>query len=186
MTHLPFPLAGSTLITGPSNVGKTRLTARALHAWLIDHGPTGVVIFEFGPEFRHEGRILGRHLARFESIPDAVWVGEIDAHAPRAAGTTIEESVQLAAENARRAAQVLAAAPHDPQAVFVNDATIAFQHETSDLGAFTGYWDQAECVVVNAFESDELGTTDPISQQEQAALDALKHWANRIVTLEST
>ena len=35
---LPFPLAGSTLVTGPSNVGKTRLTYRALVDWVEQIG----------------------------------------------------------------------------------------------------------------------------------------------------
>lgn len=185
MTELPFPLEGSTLITGPSNVGKTRLTARAFRAWLETHGPGDVVVFEFGPEYEHEGRVLGRRLARFESIPDTVWYGVLDAHAPRAAGATADESIQLAADNARRAGTLLERAPQRPRVVFGNDATIPFQHETGDQAAFLAYCDQAECVVLNAFDSGELGTDDPVSRQERVALDTFREWADRVVTLET-
>jgi hypothetical protein len=37
--------------------------------------------------------------------------------------------------------------------------------------------------VVNAFESDELGTDDAVSRQERLALDALVAGADRIVRL---
>jgi len=82
MTSLPFSLSGTTLITGPSNAGKTRLTARALDSWVERHGTSGVVVFEFGPEFEHERRLLGGRLSRFGALPDGVWQGVLDAHAP--------------------------------------------------------------------------------------------------------
>ncbi|WP_254533572.1 hypothetical protein [Natrinema gelatinilyticum] len=69
-TDLPFPRSGSTVITGPSNVGETRLTARALDAWVESNGTEGVVLFDFGPEFEHDDRILGRHLERFTELSD--------------------------------------------------------------------------------------------------------------------
>lgn len=181
---LPFPLAGTTLVTGPSNVGKTRLTARALEAWVAAHGAAGVVVFEFGPEFEHEGRVLGRRLSRFTPIPDDAWEGVIEAHAPRAEGDTDAESVELAGDNARRAMRLLDAAPDAPAAVFVNDATIPFQHEHGDLDRFTDYCDRAETAVLNAFDSDELGTDDPVSRRERAALDALRAWVDRTIELD--
>lgn len=45
------------------------------------------------------------------------------------------------------------------------------------------FFDQAECVIVNAFESDELGMSDPVSRQEREALSVLKGWADRTVSL---
>lgn len=185
MTDLPFPLEGTTLITGPSNVGKTRLTAHAVRAWLDRYGPEGVVVFEFGPEFEHEGRVLGRHLTWFEPVPETVWCGVLEAHAPRAAGATTDESVELAADNARRAAQLIEGAPRNPRVVFGNDVTIPFQHDAGDQRAFLAYCDQADCVVLNAFDSGELGTDDPVSRQERAALETFRAWADRTVTLSA-
>ena len=182
MSDLPFPLDGSALITGASNVGKTRLTARALDAWIQRNGTDGVVVFEFGPEFEHEGRILGRRLSRFGAIPDGVWQGVLDAYAPRAQGSTDAEALRLASDNAARAARIVEAAPDDPRAVFVNDATIPFQ-AGDDPGLLTGYCDRAETAVLNALSSDELGTDDPVSRHERAALDAFRAWADRIVDL---
>ncbi|WP_373189040.1 hypothetical protein [Halolamina sp.] len=186
MTSLPFSLSGTTLITGPSNAGKTRLTARALDSWVERHGTSGVVVFEFGPEFEHERRLLGGRLSRFGALPDGVWQGVLDAHAPRAEGATNEESVQLAEDNAARAQKIVDAAPTDPRAVFVNDTTIPFQHEQGDPERFMGYCDRAEAAVLNAFESDELGTDDPVSRLERAALSAFREWASQVVRLGDT
>ena len=182
---LPFPLAGSTLLTGPSNAGKTRLTHRALQAWVEREGFDGVVVLEFAPELERDGRVLGGRLDRFGPLPEDAWVGVLDAHAPRAEGATGEASVELARENAERAARILESAPDDPRAVFVNDATIALQHEVGDVGRLTGYCDRAGCAVLNAFESDELGTDDPVSRREREALAALHAWADRSMELES-
>lgn len=183
MTDLPFALSGTTLITGPSNVGKTRLTARALDAWVERHGPDGVVVFEFGPEFEHEGRILGRQLSGFGALPDGVWQGVLDAHAPRAEGKTDEESGRLAAENAARARRIIESAPAGPRAVFVNDATIPFQHERGDPEHLIEYCAGSEVTVVNAFESDELGSDDQVSEREREALSVLRAWTDRVVRL---
>lgn len=183
MSDLPFPLSGSTLILGPSQVGKTRLTAQALEAWVERHGATEVSVLEFAPEVERDGRLIGGRLDRFTSIPDEAWYGVIDANAPRLEGETDAESVALARENAERAAQLLETAP-SARAVFVNDATIPVQHESLAPERITAYCDRAECVVMNAFESDELGTSDPVSRQEQAALEAFREWADRTVSLE--
>lgn len=177
---LPFPLTGTTLITGPANVGKTRLTARALDAWLESAPDSLTVVFEFGPAIEHDGRILGGRLSQFTSIPDTVWHGILDAHAPRAAGGSAADSVALARDNAERAARLFTAAPSAPEAVFVNDATIPFQHPRGEIDWFFEYCRPASVVVVNAFESTELGTNDPVSRQETAALARLKEWADRI------
>jgi hypothetical protein len=67
--------------------------------------------------------------------------------------------------------------------VFVNDATISCQHKTCKPKRLMASFDQAECVVVNAFESDELGTANPVSRQEREALSVLKGWADRTVSL---
>ncbi|MFB6153237.1 MAG: hypothetical protein ABEJ27_03190 [Halodesulfurarchaeum sp.] len=180
---LPFPLTGRTLITGPSNVGKTRLTARALTAWIDRGGTDGVVVLEFGPAYEHEGRVLGRPLSNFVEIPEAVFLGVLDARAPRAEGDTAGESTSLARENAERAADVIRQAPADPTAVFVNDATIPFQHHVGDPTVLQRYCEPATVVVLNAFDSDELGSGDPVSRQERRALDAFGQWADRVVRL---
>ncbi|MFB6184329.1 MAG: hypothetical protein ABEI96_07220 [Haloarculaceae archaeon] len=179
---LPFPLSGSTLIVGPSQVGKTRLTARALDAWIAREGPGGVVVFEFAPVVERDGRVLGGRLDRFTTIPDGTWHGVLDAHAPRADGTDDAETVALARDNAERAGRILDAAP-EPNAVFVNDATIPFQHETLDPGRLTAYCDRARCAVLNALESDELGTSDPVSRRERDVLATVRAWADRTVEL---
>ena len=181
---LPFPLSGSTLLTGPSNAGKTRLTYRALSAWSEGEGSEGVVVLEFAPELERDGRVLGGRLDRFGPLPEDAWVGVLDAHAPRAEGSTDQASIQLAHENAERAGRILEAAPDDPRAVFVNDSTIALQHEAGDVERLTAYCDRAECAVLNAFESDELGTDDPVSRREREALAALADWADRSISLE--
>ncbi|WP_144906629.1 hypothetical protein [Halobellus captivus] len=183
MTGLPFPLTGSTLIVGPSQAGKTRLTARALEAWVGRHGTDGVVVLEFAPELERDGQILGGRLDRFTTIPDGVWHGVLDAHAPRAEGADEAESATLAKDNATRGIEVLDTAP-DPTAVFVNDATIPLQHTFVEVDTLTGYCDRATCAVLNAFDSDELGTDDPVSRQERAALSELRSWANRTIELD--
>ena len=185
MIDLPFPLEGRTLVVGPSNAGKTRLTARALAAWIDRHGANGVVVLDFGPEIEREGRLLGGRLDRFVAVPDTAWHGAIDAHGPRAEGEDEAAAVALAADNARRAADLIAAAPAGPRAVFVNDATIAFQHPVGDLDDLFGLAAPAACVVLNAFESDELGTDDAVSRAERRALERLRDWVDRTVELDT-
>jgi hypothetical protein len=107
----------------------------------------------------------------------------LDAHAPRAAAESGARAVALAGENARTAARLFDDAPADPRAVFVNDATIALQHPSGDPDRLLAYCARAEVAVVNAFESDELGTDDAVSRQERLALDALVAGADRIVRL---
>lgn len=183
MTDVPFPLAGSTLIVGPSQTGKTRLTARALETWVERNGPEGVIVLEFAPEVERDGEILGGRLDRFTDVPDGAWLGVLATHAPRAEGETTAESVALARDNAERAQELIDAAPEDPRAVFVNDASIPYQHEAGEPKRLMADCDRAECVVLNALESDELGTDDPVSRQEREALSVLKGWANRTVSL---
>jgi hypothetical protein len=183
VSELPFPLRGSTLILGPSQVGKTRLTTRALDAWIERSGTAGVVVLEFAPELERDGQVLGGRLDRFTAIPDEAWYGVLDAHAPRAEGETDEEAVALARDNADRARAILDAAP-EPRAVFVNDATIPLQHEAVAPERLTAYCDRADCSVLNALESDELGTADPVSRREQDVLRTLRSWADRTVTLD--
>lgn len=181
---LPFPLTGTTLLTGVSNVGKTRLTARALDTWIRQHGPRGVVVLDFGPEYEHEGRLLGRRLTRFTDVPDEAWYGVVDARAPRAESDTEAELVRLASDNADGVRRLLASAPTAPVAVFVNDTTIGFQHESGDIDRLLDYCDTADVAVLNAFESDELGIDDPVSRQERTALERLEKWADRTLRLE--
>ncbi|MGQ4555583.1 hypothetical protein [Halobellus sp. GM3] len=184
MDSLPFPLSGRRLVTGPSNVGKTRLTARALEAWVGEHGSDGVTALDFAPELERDGRILGGRLTRFSEVPETVWYGVVEAHAPRAAGETESETLALAAENARRSRRIVESAPENPRAVFVNDATIPFQSgDVGGLGVSTlfDYYEDADFVVCNAFESDELGVDDRVSRNERAALGRLRAWADSVV-----
>ncbi|MFB6109373.1 MAG: hypothetical protein ABEJ60_00665 [Halodesulfurarchaeum sp.] len=181
---LPFPLSGSTLIVGPSQAGKTRLTARALDAWIEREGETGVVVLEFAPEVERDGEILGGRLDRFTHVPDGAWCGVLDAHAPRSEGETEEASVALARDNAERAKEMLDDAPGSPRAIFINDATIPFQHGRGDPVRLRNYCDRAEVAVLNAFEGAELGTNGRVSRREQETLSVLKTWADRTVALE--
>jgi|GEM_PF-315986 len=196
---LPFPLAGTTLVVGPSNVGKTRLTARALTAWLDREGPDGVVIFDFAPEVERDGRILGGRLDRFVTPPSGVWRGVLDAHAPRATADTDDEAAALAADNAHRAADIVDAAPASPRAVFVNDATIPFQTPDADPGVLLDYCGRAEVAVLNALESgvsktprkdgeavdaDAIVGSDSVSRAERATLAALRDRADRVIRLD--
>lgn len=183
MTDPDLPLDGTTLVTGPSNVGKTRLTARTLRRWVEREGTDGVVVLEFAPELERDGRVLGGRLDRFGALPGGVWTGIVDAHAPRAQGRNADEALALARENAAHARRVLDGAPDDPRAVFVNDATIAFQ-AGADPSLLADYCDRADLAVLNAFESDELGTDDPVSRHERAALATLRAWADRHVRLD--
>lgn len=182
--RLPFPLEGSTLIVGPSNVGKTRLTARALERWLARHGPSGVVVLDFGPDIEHGGRRLGGRLTRFTDVPEEAWYGVLAAHAPRAQAADPDGALELARDNAERATQLVEAAPDHPRLVVVNDATIPFQHELGDLHRFLAYLDRAACVVCNAFQGEELGVGDPVSRHERWTLATLRSWADRTVELD--
>ncbi|RAW44314.1 hypothetical protein DQW50_15090 [Halorubrum sp. 48-1-W] len=184
MTDPRITPVGSTLIVGPSGAGKTRATARALEDWLDERGPRDTVVFEFGPELERDGRVVGGRLDRFMSIPDDVWVGRVDANAPRSQGETPADVLALARENAERANRRFDAAPPDPTAVFVNDATIAFQHESGALEGFLAYCDGADRVVVNAYEGDEFGSDNAVSRRERAVLRRLRAWADRTIELE--
>ncbi|MEF8856722.1 MAG: hypothetical protein V5A16_04805 [Haloplanus sp.] len=181
---LPFPLAGTTLIVGPSNVGKTRLTARALTAWLDHEGAEGVVVLEFAPEVERDGRVLGGRLDRFVTPPADVWRGVVDARAPRATADTEAEAAALAADNARRAANVFDAAPADPRAVFVNDATIPFQHPDADPSRLLDYCAGTEVAVLNALEADAIAGSDPVSRVERATLSSFRERADRVIRLD--
>ena len=180
---MPLPLSGVTLVVGPSNAGKTRLTARALDAWVDEHGSSGCVVLDFAPTVERDGEILGGPLTQFTTVPDGAFHGVVDAHAPRAAGESDAEALALAEENAAAAFERLDAAPADPAAVFVNDATIALQADPDAVDRLTAYCDRADCAVLNAFESDELGVDDPVSSTERAALQRLRTWAGRVVEL---
>jgi len=168
------------LIVGPSNVGKTTATADALERWLAEHGPDGVVVLDFAPEVEHDGQIVGGRLERVTTVPETVWDGVLDAHAPRSEGADDEAALALARDNADRARSLFDDAPADPTAVFVNDATIPFQAD-GETAPLRHYCDGAKLVVANAFESDELGTDDPVSRHERAAIAELRTWADRVV-----
>ena len=177
-SDLPVPLSGTTLITGPSNVGKTRLTARAMEAWVAERGPGGIVVLDFAPVIERDGEVLGGRLSRFATVPDSAWHGVLDAHAPRADGEDESDAERLAADNAERSTTLIDEAPADPAAAFVNDATIPYQHDRGDPDRLVEYCEGA-AAVLNAFESDELGTADAVSRAETAALDRLRGGADR-------
>ena len=177
------PLDGTTLVVGPSNAGKTRLTALALDSWVDAHGPAGCVVLDFAPAVERDGEILGGPLTQFTTVPDGTYHGVVDAHAPRSEAADDDGALDLAAENADAARATLEAAPTDPRAVFVNDATIALQADPTVTERLTGYCRQADCAVLNAFESEELGVENPVSRNERAALASLRAWTDRVVEL---
>jgi hypothetical protein len=177
------PRSGTTLIVGPSNVGKTRLTARALDARLDRSGAGGVVVFEFGPELERDGRVIGGRLDRFTAVPADAWHGVLDAHAPRAAADTADEATALAADNARRAVDLFDAAPADPEAVFVNDATIPFQDPDGEPDRLLDYCECAETAVLNALAGDALAGDDPVSRVERRTLAAFRARADSVLAL---
>ncbi|MBX0294768.1 hypothetical protein [Haloarcula nitratireducens] len=181
MGELPLPLSGRTLVVGPSNVGKTRLTARAMEAWVAAEGPEGCVVLDFAPEVERDGTILGGHLTQFTSVPEGVWHGVVDAHAPRADSECDGEAVELARENAAMASVRLDDAPTDPRCVFVNDATIPAQADPEWIDRLLDYCDRGEVAVLNAFEDDEFGPDSPVSRNERAALRRLRAWADRVI-----
>jgi len=185
MSDRRVPLTGSTLLVGPSQAGKTRLTARAMDVWTERNGAAGVAVLEFAPEVERNGALLGGRLDRFTTVPDDAWHGILDAHAPRTAGETDAEAAALAADNADRAARLLDAAPDDPAAVFVNDATIPLQADVLAPRRLAAYCEQAACAVLNAYEGESLGTDDPVSRREREALAALREWADRTRALSS-
>jgi hypothetical protein len=164
------------LITGPSNAGKTRRTAALFESWIEANGPNGCIILDFAPELERNGEILGGRLTRVTN-PDSAWYGAIDAHAPRAESETDQNARILARENAAKTTTLLDRTPPNPQAVFINDATIPFQHPDGPLDRLLTYIDGA-IVVMNAFASDELGSDDPVSRCEQETLSRLEEWAD--------
>jgi len=180
---LSVPLFGTTLVVGPSNVGKTQLTARTLDSWITEYGPDGVVVLDFAPTVERDGTVLGGPLTQFTAVPDEAYHGVVDAHAPRSEGADDAEALALAEANATAAIEHIDAAPAEPRAIFVNDATIALQSEQALTERLTDYCDRADCAVLNAFESDELGVGNPVSENERAALARLRSWADRVVEL---
>ncbi|WP_122090431.1 hypothetical protein [Halalkalicoccus subterraneus] len=173
---MTVPDAGRVLITGPSNAGKTRRTAEMLERWVDEHGAEGVVVLEFAPEIERDGVLLGGCLSRFTDLPGEAWVGTLDAHAPRAEGKSEAETRAFARENARDGRELIETMPSS-RAVFVNDATIPFQH-AADIEALLDACEDAAFVVMNAFAGDELGTDDPISRREREARARLVEWAD--------
>lgn len=179
----PLPRRGTTLIVGPLGSGKTSLTAEALTDWLEREGPDGTVVLDFAPEIETVDGVIGGRLDRVLDIPDDVWVGTIEAHGPRFEGADPAAVARLASANADRSRRLLAGAPPSPRAVFANDVTIAFQHEPDDVASLQRYCSGAECVVVNAYEGDELGRDDPVSGNEARAVELLRGWADRVLEL---
>lgn len=180
---LPFPLDGSTLIVGPTNVGKTSLTADAVQAWIDRHGPTGVVILEFGPEIEVNGRLIGRRLDRFMTPPPDAWYRPVPMRGPRTEGDGDRDPAAIAERNAKLATEAVADAPAGPSAVFANDVTLALHHDPAQVSQLTGYCDRARCAVLNAHEGDDLGRNDSISRNERDAVRRLRAWADRTVDL---
>ncbi|WP_276261424.1 hypothetical protein [Haloglomus litoreum] len=173
------PASGTTLLTGPSNAGKTRRTAAALREYVARHGRGGVVVLDFAPTVVRDGRVLGGRLDRFE-VPRVAWTGTLVAHAPRAESEgDPDRALALARANARNAARLLDATP-PARAVFVNDATIPFQ-ATGDPSPLFDVCADAEVIVANAFDGD-LGD-GAVSEAERDALGELTSWANRRVDL---
>ncbi len=175
------PADGVTLLTGPSNAGKTRRTATALRTYVARHGRAGVVVLEFAPTVVRDGRVLGGRLDRFE-VPRVDWVGRLMAHAPRAESDGDSAALELARANERNAARLLRAMP-STRAVFVNDATIPFQ-ASGDPSALLAACTDASPVVCNAFDGD-LGEGS-VSDGERAALSGLVDWTDRQVRLNGT
>jgi hypothetical protein len=175
--------SGTTLVVGPSNAGKTRLTAAALDEWVAREGASGVVVFEFGPEVARDGEVLGGRLDRFTTVPADAWRGVLESHAPRATADDDEDAVALAADNARRAGRLFDAAPPDPRAVFVNDATIPFQHPDADPDRLLDYCAGAELAVLNGLAGDALAGDDPVSRAERETLSAFRARADRVIDL---
>lgn len=96
-----IPLVGTTLILGPSNVGKTTQTARALERWVDAHGTEGVVVFDFAPELNREGTLLGGRLDRVtdllgDGVDSAVDGGEDDKGRERDEPGEADESSERA------------------------------------------------------------------------------------------
>jgi hypothetical protein len=173
------PASGSTLLTGPSNAGKTHRTAAALREYVARHGRDGVVVLEFAPTVLRDGRVLGGRLARF-AVPRVSWTGTLIAHAPRAeSGGDHDRALTLARANGRNAGRLLDTVP-PARAVFVNDATIPFQ-ATGDPAPLFDVCAGATVVVANAFDGALGG--GPVSEAERRALDAMAAWADRRVEL---
>lgn len=164
------------LVTGPSNAGKTWSMAQLARDWLALHGSAGVALLDFAPELERDGRVLGGRLTRLLD-PGGAWYGAIDAHAPRAESDSDEAALDLARRNAERAAALIEEAPSGPSAVFVNDATIPFQHPDADVERLFDYAAGARLVALNAFDGDELGA-GPVSECEARALAQFRAWAD--------
>lgn len=179
-----IPLSGRTLIVGGLKVGKTRLTARVLRQWLETHGSAGVVVLDFAPEVSTEAGRIGGRLQRFLTVPPAIWYGAIDARAPRSEADTPSQARELARENAKRAREMLSNAPPSPQAVFINDVTIALQSDPANLEQIQTYCAPATCVVINAYDGAELGDrSSPLTRNERTALEGLRSWVDRTIEL---
>ena len=182
--ELPFPLQGSTLITGPSNSGKTRLTSKALEKWTSLNGSKNVIVLEFGPEYLYNGRVLGRHLSRFTTLNSDIWYGYLETYAPRAESKNEKEALKMASMNSERAETLISTLPPTKKAIFINDITIPLQSPSQNLDTLINYCDGAECSVINAFKGTELGSNDPISKFEKSSLSKLQKWADRTICLD--
>jgi len=179
-----FESMGSTLILGPSDVGKTRATASALEDWTANRGVDGMVVLDFAPEVRRDdGTLLGGRLTRFRALPDTAWCGVLEAYAPRASATTQQEALEYARRNGANAATLLDTAPR-PTALFVNDATIPFQHPAYPPIPLLKLLEDATYAVLNAFESTELGRDDLISRTERETREQLRTAVDRVCHLE--
>jgi hypothetical protein len=173
------PATGRTLLTGPSNAGKTRQTAAALRQYVARHGRERVVVLDFAPTVVRDGAVLGGRLDRFP-VPRVAWRGVLVAHAPRAESDgDPERALALARQNATNAGRLLEAMP-PARAVVVNDATIPFQASGDPEPLFAACAD-AELVVANAFDGDLAA--GPVTDGERRALAALDEWADQRVRM---
>lgn len=183
MTVDEVPLSGRTLILGPLQTGKTRLTAATLSRWVERHGSDGVVVLDLAPIIETDQGIIGGRLDRFLDVPETSWYGSIDARGPRSEADTPQEQLNLAELNSIQTRDLLDRAPDDPTAVFVNDITLGLQFDPDLISEFIDYTAKARCVVLNAYEGDELRGDDPISANERTAIERLRDWVDRTIEL---
>ncbi|XGI84010.1 hypothetical protein ACEU6E_01805 [Halorutilales archaeon Cl-col2-1] len=182
---LSVSFSGSILVSGGLNVGKTRLTAETLVRYADKYPEAETVLLDFAPELMKDGDLVGGHVSRFVDVPETVSEYVLEANAPRLESDTEDGAVELARENHDKGVGLVESAPHDPDAVFVNDATIPFQYPDSDSGTLVEYCERADDCLLNVYDPRSGGDTETVlsdsgvlNSPEAATVESLRGWAD--------
>ena len=168
-------LGRRTLIHGEVNTGKTGLLADALQVFLVA-GQGGLAVIDMAPPTTKGigGKLRGVWL-------DQVRYFSAELAPPRLTGTTPQEVMDLAAQNARRLEQVFDTYLTEPaRALFVNDVSMYLQ--AGDPDRLEEVLAASACVVINGYYGHSLGGGD-FGRRERRRMEELMDTCDLVIKL---